>query len=205
MPREIVPVPGSRPVDATLHYPSAQRPDSLQACVVACPPHPEHGGHRGDQRLTTVAEALFEHNIATLSFDYGPWDGGYGEREDCRNALRWATAHAGTVGAFGYSFGAAIATLAVATVDVSVGALSLLAPASHLAEDLDAADALEDISCPVQVAYGTRDETADWSALVTAAREQDRTVVELAADHHFVGQRTLVAETVVPFLVEHLT
>jgi alpha/beta superfamily hydrolase len=204
MSRRTVPIPGARRVEATLSQPGTGSPDALEACVVMCPPHPEFGGHRGDPRLEAVAQGLLERDIATLRFDYGPWDEGYGEREDARNALRWAADRADRIGAFGYSFGGAIATLAVATVEVSVDALSLLSPASRLSTDLDAAAALESVTCPVQITYGERDETADWGPLVEAASSQGHAVVTLAADHHFVGQHDRIREAVVPFLSDAL-
>jgi hypothetical protein len=57
---------------------------------------------------------------------------------------------------------------------------------------------------PVQVVYGTRDETADWEPLVERARELGDEVVEMSADHHFVGQAGKVGETVATFLADRL-
>lgn len=200
MPTETVPIPGTRRVEASLDLPEGVDSEAMPACIVACPPHPEFGGHRGDPRLRAVSDALQAVGIASCRFDYAEWDEGYGERADARNTLRWVAERADRVGCFGYSFGGAIATLATATVDVPVEVLSVLAPASHLRDDLDATVALLDVDCPVQVVYGERDDTADWEPLVEAARERGDTVVGLAADHHFVGQQDLVCETVVPFL-----
>ncbi|NHN59904.1 MULTISPECIES: alpha/beta hydrolase [Halorussus] len=198
MHSEDLPIPGGRDVRATLDAPDDADPETV---IVACPPHPQHRGHRGDQRLTAVSEALVAAGIACLRFDYGDWDEGYGEREDARNALRWARDRYDTVGVFGFSFGGAIAALAAATVEPQPDAVSLLAPASRLASDLDAAAALADLTGPVQVVYGTRDDTADWRPLVERARELDHEVVELSADHFFVGQQEKVADRVCEFLV----
>ncbi|WP_435176055.1 alpha/beta hydrolase [Halorussus sp. AFM4] len=201
MHSEDLPIPGGRDVRATLDAPEGADPDAV---VVACPPHPQHRGHRGDKRLTAVSEALAAEGVACLRFDYGDWDEGYGEREDARNALRWARDRYDRAGIFGFSFGGAIAALAAATVDPQPDAVSLLAPASRLADDLDAAAALTDVEAPVQVVYGTRDDTADWRPLVERARELDCEVVEMSADHFFVGQHGKVADRVSGFLVEHL-
>lgn len=202
MDSEPLPIPGGRDVRATLDAPDDGDPSAV---VVACPPHPQHGGHRGDKRLTTVSEALCERGVACLRFDYGDWDEGYGEREDARNALRWARDRYDQVGIFGYSFGGAIATLAAASADPQPDAVSLLAPASRLAEDLDAADVLEDVEAPVQVVYGTRDETANWRRLVERAEELSHETVEMSADHFFVGQDEKVADVVSEFLVRELS
>lgn len=200
MSTQTLPIPGARRVEASLDLPEGTDSENMTTCIVACPPHPEFGGHRGDPRLRAVSDALQAEGIATCRFDYAEWDQGYGEREDARNTIRWVAERADRVGCFGYSFGGAVATLATATVDVPVGVLSVLAPASRLRDDLDAASALADVDCPVQVVYGERDDTADWKPLVEAARRRGNTVVALAADHHFVGQQDLVCETVVPFI-----
>ena len=202
MPSEELPIPGARDVQATLDSPDDAAPDAV---VVACPPHPQFGGHRGDARLTAVSEALGERGIACLRFDYGEWDEGYGEREDARNALRWAVERYDRVGIFGFSFGGGTAALAAATAEVDLSAVSLLAPASKLAPDLDAAAALSDVDAPVQVCYGVRDTTADWKPLVERARELGHEVVELSSDHFFVGKQEKVAARVVDFLAPHLS
>lgn len=191
-------MPGARDVTATLDEPDDG--PAPTACVVACPPHPQHRGHRGDARLEAVSEHLVGEGLACLRFDYGDWDEGRGEREDARNALRWATDRYETVGVFGFSFGGAVAALAAATTEVDLCAVSLLAPAAELPAGLDAAAALADVPAPLQVVYATRDDTADWRPVVDAARELDCEVVERDSDHFFVGKLDTVAETVGPFL-----
>ncbi|PSQ28343.1 alpha/beta hydrolase [Halobacteriales archaeon QS_9_68_17] len=186
-------LPGGRDVRGTLDA------DDATTCVVACPPHPQHRGHRGDARLVAVSDALAERGTDCLRFDYGDWDEGYGEREDARNAVRWAAERYDRVGLFGYSFGGAIALLAGATVDRGVAAVSVLAPAPALADDLDAAAALADLHCPAQVVYGERDDTVDSTPVAAAARERGDEVVELSADHFFVGNHDRIGERVDEF------
>ncbi|WP_433625260.1 alpha/beta hydrolase [Halomicrococcus sp. NG-SE-24] len=201
--KEVV-VPGARDVRATLDLPDGATGDGPDAVVVACPPHPEFGGRRTDNRLVALGEHLADDGIACLRFDYGDWDEGYGEREDARNAVRWARERYDRVGVFGFSFGGAIAVLAAATLDPQPDAVALLAPASRLSDDLDAAAALADVDAPVRVVYGTRDDTADWEALVERARELECEVVEFSADHFFVGQEEKAAADVGAFLVDRL-
>jgi hypothetical protein len=177
---------------------------TTDAAVVACPPHPQFGGNRRDRRLRAVSDALTERGIDCLRFDYGEWDDGYGEREDARNAVRWARERYDRVGLFGYSFGGAMAILAAADVDVR--AVSALAPAAQVAADpdLDVLDALERLPCRTQIVYGSRDETADWEPIVEKARELGHDVVECSADHHFVGQDGKIGDAVSGFFEAEL-
>ncbi|GGN92944.1 alpha/beta hydrolase [Haloarcula pellucida] len=183
---------------ATLDSPETDR------AVVACPPHPRYGGSRSDQRLRAVSDALGP-DVACLRFDYGPWDGGRGERVDAENALAWASERYDAVGLFGYSFGADVALRAAAEVseDDAPAALSVLAPPAALSNGA-AVDALDAIDCPVQVVYGDRDDTVDWRPVVERARELGHAVESVAADHHFVGQAEDVADVVATFLRAHL-
>lgn len=197
MPESVL-VPGQRDVRGSLD----QAGTGSDAVVVACPPHPEHGGTRHDARLTAVSDALTGAGIDCLRFDYGAWDEGHGEREDAHNAVAWARERYERVGLFGYSFGATIALLAA--VEADPGAVSALAPTASLAPDLDAVPALDAIDAPVQVVYGARDATVDWEPVVERALELDHRTDELAADHFFVGQHTTVADRVSAFLVDIL-
>ncbi|MDF9745464.1 alpha/beta hydrolase [Natrinema salsiterrestre] len=193
-------IPGARDVRGTLEEPT----DEPRAVVVACPPHPQHGGSRSDQRLVAVSEALRESEIACLRFDYGAWDEGYGEREDVRNAVRWArdeydVADAGDVpvGVFGYSFGASLALLASADTDPD--AVAVLAPATRLADDRDALAALDSIDAPLHVLHGERDTTVDWEPIVERARARGDETTALAGDHFFLGDRDEIARVVGAF------
>lgn len=191
-------IPGMRDVRASLTDPDAS------ACVVACPPHPQMGGTRSDNRLTAVSDALEDQGVASLRFDYGEWDEGSGERTDALNAIEWATERYDSVGLFGFSFGGTIALLAATETDVVC--VSALAPTAQIADndELNAVNALSDIVCPVQVVYAERDSTADWEPVVEQARTLDYTVTSMSADHFFLGQTGKVADQVVEFLVEKL-
>jgi len=197
---EQLPIPGGRDVRAALDRPGGD------ACVVACPPHPQMGGKRTDTRLRAVSDALPD-DCACLRFDYGPWDEGRGELADARNALAWARDGYDPVALFGYSFGGCLALLAAAResrAGTPPAAVAALAPASRLAPDLDAAAELDEVACPGYVLYGERDATADWEPVVERARELDWTVEPIGADHHFVGQASKVGERVGSFLARAL-
>lgn len=227
-------VPGSRDVRGVFDASDeSTRSGRADAVVVACPPHPRHGGSRSDSRLTAVSAALRERGIDCLRFDYGPWDEGRSERLDTRNACRWAVERYDLVGVFGYSFGATVALLAVADATVEnapevPNAVSALAPdrgdfdadrdtgrstdrdadgdgdGDGGSRDRDAVTALDRIACPVQIVYGERDATVQWGPVVARARERDLVVESLPADHFFVGQSAKVGSRVASFLASAL-
>ena len=194
-------IPGARDVRGSLEEPDSE-PDAV---VIACPPHPRQGGNRRDRRLLAVSEALSAHGVACLRIDYGEWDDGYGEREDVRNAIRWAADRYDRVGVFGFSFGASQAILASATVDRAVAAVSALAPTARLGSGLEVVPALEELSAPVQVCYGERDRTVDWVPVVDRASALGHEVTACPADHFFVGQERKVSRTVGEFFARTLT
>ena len=174
------------------------------AVVVACPPHPQQGGSRADARLTGVSAALGEHGIACLRFDYGPWDGGDGERLDTRNACRWAAERYDRVGLFGYSFGATTALCVAGETEGDApgapNAVSVLAPDRGDSDtERDALAALDAISSPVQVCYGERDTTVEWEPVVERARERGFVVESIPADHFFVGRKVETASCAASF------
>ena len=194
-------IPGGRDVRGTLEEPEPEADADPAAIVVACPPHPRHGGNRRDRRLRAVSETLVDRGIACLRIDYGEWDEGYGEREDVRNAIRWADDRYDRVGVFGFSFGASQSLLASATADREVAAVAALAPTASLGPDLEVVPALAGLEAgtPVQVLYGERDTTVDWEPVVERVRERGGEVISCSADHFFVGQDAKVAREVGDF------
>lgn len=187
-------LPGDRDVRASLDAPDAN------ACVVACPPHPQMGGDRNDSRLRAVSDALTPE-VACLRIDYGPWDEGIGERVDAVTALEWAGSEFDRVGLFGYSFGGGVALLAAAVVDPLV--LSTLAPIPELG-DQDCVAALDGVTCPIQVVYGEQDTTANWEPVVERVQELGHSVEGVSGDHFFAGRVSKVGNIAGDFLLERL-
>jgi hypothetical protein len=198
VPTERLTLPGGRDVRASLDSTTDADADAI---VVACPPHPQHGGTRHDDRLTAVSDALPDR-IDCLRFDYGPWDEGRGERTDAANACAWAADRYERVGLFGYSFGGGVALLTAAAT--AVAAVAALSPVARLADGSDVAAAVADLDAPLWVGYGTRDTTVDAERVAEAARDHGGTVETFAADHFFVGQGSAVGERVAAFVDDAL-
>ncbi|WP_280585829.1 CocE/NonD family hydrolase [Halorubrum sp. Boch-26] len=193
-------IPGGRNVRASLDTAASDDARS-DAVVVACPPHPQQRGHRGDVRLTAASDALSERGIDCLRFDYGDWDEGYGESTDADNAVAWATARYERVGLFGFSFGGTVALVTAASRPGLVGVCAL-APTARLNPDVDAVIALGglvDLGVPTRVLYATRDSTADWEPVVKRAEELGIETEAFESDHFFVGRAGDVGERVAAF------
>jgi len=182
------------------------------ACVVACPPHPQQRGHRGDQRLVAIGDRLVEAGVDCLRFDYGDWDEGYGELGDTYDALSWASERYDRVGLTGFSFGACLTLLAAGGTGVDgaaaatpdLDAVAALAPPSRLNDDLVAVPAMERIDAPATVVYGERDDVADWQPAVERAEALGWPTTALPADHFFVGRTSEVGDAVGQFLLDSL-
>ncbi|TKX73602.1 alpha/beta hydrolase, partial [Halorubrum sp. GN11_10-6_MGM] len=193
-------IPGGRDVRATLDSAASDGAGAesegegsggaprADAVVVACPPHPQQRGHRGDERLVAVSDALTERGVDCLRFDYGDWDEGYGETTDADAAVEWARERYDRVGLFGFSFGGTVALVAAASRP-DLAAVCALAPTARLNPDADAVAALDDLvalGVPTRVIYGTRDSTAEWSPVVERAGELGVETVPFESDHFFV-------------------
>ena len=209
-------IPGGRDVRTGLDLASAAG-DAADPCaddatrradaiVVACPPHPRQGGHRGDERLVAASDALTERGVDCLRFDYGDWDGGDGETADADRTVGWAAERYDRVGLFGFSFGATVALVAAASRPALSGVCAL-APTARLTPEVDAVDALDDLvesGVPTWVGYGTRDSTADWEPVVERATELGVETAAFESDHVFVGRAGSVGNEAAAFFAPRL-
>lgn len=212
-------LPGARDVHATLDKvadangvtelstgSADEQTHSTPSVVVACPPHPNHGGDRHDPRLRAVSDALRERGIDCLRFDYGAWDDGVGEQTDARTALSWASDEYEAVGLFGYSFGASVALVVAAEAGPAEPpqAVVALAPDASLVSADDVANSIGAGDRPTHLIVGLRDDVVDWEPVKEAARSRGVSVEEVRADHFFVGQGDTIGTNVADFFAEHL-
>ena len=206
-------IPGGRDVRATLDTTTGDgaregsgEASRADAVVVACPPHPQRRGHRGDERLTAASDALAGRDVDCLRIDYGDWDEGYGETADVDAAVGWALARYDRVGLFGFSFGGTVALVAAASRPELAGVCAL-APTARLNPRVDAVAALDEVvrcGVPVRLLYATRDSTADWRPVVERAAELDVETVGFESDHVFVGRSDAVGQEAAAFLAPRL-
>jgi len=212
-------VPSARDVRGSLDTgapgdgrPGADGGNPADACIVACPPHPQHRGHRGDGRLVAISDRLTEGGVDCLRFDYGDWDEGYGELGDTYAAIEWANERYETVGLTGFSFGGCLSLLAAggtavdgsAAATPDLAAVAALAPPSRLNDDLHALPAMGRIDAPATVVYAEHDDIADWAPVVERATELGWETTALSAGHLFVGRIEEASDAVGEFLLDSL-
>lgn len=188
-------VPGARDVRASFPAPDAS------GCLVACLPHPLHGGSLTDPRLRAVADALARREIACLRIASGPWDESRGERVDAENAIGWTRGRYDRVGLSGYSLRAAVALVAAGAPPDGNGppcSASVLAPPARV-DELDVFTAVDAIDAP------SRCSTASATPPSTGRRSSGQpgrgaAVESVERDRPFVGAEDRTAETVAAFL-----
>ncbi len=130
--------------------------------VVVCHPHPLYGGSMNVDMVYQVCEALGEHSIASLRFNFrgvgrseGKYDDGIGEQDDVKAALSFLETRAeidsSRLALCGYSFGTMVG-IPVADKDDRVQAYAGIS-AFFVLPDL-----LMNFLKPKFFVHGTRDE-----------------------------------------------
>jgi alpha/beta superfamily hydrolase len=166
-----------------------EQPGSTAA--VLCHPHPLYGGSMHDAVLEQLASALLAAGVACLRFNFrgvgdstGRHDGGVGEVDDLRAAIRWlADNHApDELWIGGYSFGAHVCWQLLAAGDSAPAprrAILIAPPVGRMPFD----DCTP--SCPVVAIAGDSDSFVDTRRF-RAWPGVSKTVIE-GADHFFSG------------------
>lgn len=177
---ENIPIPsGSLMLEGKLH-----KGESRVAAVVMHP-HPQYGGDMDNHVVVAVCEALREVSATTLRFNFrgtgrseGAYDGGQGELEDARAALRELRERAPHAKAVlvGYSFGAMIAAAAAQTADLD--GMVLISPPLGMTEIQPFP---EDV--PVLVVTGDQDPISPAAAVRELAAPTVDVLVVPGADH----------------------
>ena len=165
-----------------------------RGAAVMCHPHPLHGGTMHTKAVYRAAQAMTEAGLAALRFNFrgvgrstGSYDGGLGETEDARAALRHVERlfPGLPLVAGGFSFGSLVALRA------GVGHSGVAAMVGvGLAFDLHDYGFLADAHCPVLIVQGERDEFGSGARAAEFARrlgDPVQAVVIPGADHYFHG------------------
>jgi len=169
-------------------------PDSPNAGVVICHPHPLYGGDMDNPVVVRVQEVCAGLGLATLRFNFrgvggsgGTHGGGAGEQEDARAALDTLAKAVGgaPLAIAGYSFGAWIAAL-VGCRDARMAGLALIGPPLAMYEF----GCLEGTRAPTLMVGGTADPycPAGDFARFTAQFPWVTAIAIEGADHFFFGK-----------------
>lgn len=178
------------PLEALLEEP--EQPTRLRQVAALCHPHPQFGGTMHNKVVYRLARAARQEGAATLRFNYrgvgasaGTYDGGRGEQDDLRAALRYLSdRYPGlpvTVG--GFSFGATV------SLRVSCGE-SRIAAVVAVGTPVGRGDwtFLRHCACPKRFIHSTRDEfgsRADFDRVYADALSPKQIAWIEARDHFF--------------------
>ena len=201
---------GDRTLEGLLHLPREGRAAAPAAGVAVCHPHPLYGGDMHNNVVVALCRALAERGVVALRFNFrgvgasgGVHSRGSGERSDALAALDYLRSlpevDSSRIALAGYSFGAIIALLAGQGVR-AVAAVS--PPAAHVRlSEIN-------VTCPVLMAVGDRDDIAPADAVARLAASlgpsAEHAVVS-GADHFWAGSEDRLAPLVCDFLARHLS
>lgn len=197
------------PLQAVIEVPPEAREPA--AFLVACHPHPLHGGTMDNKVVTTLARTAHALGAPTIRFNYrgvgssaGSFDEGRGEADDVLTAIaagrqRWPGA---ALWLAGFSFGGIMALRASVRSEAGpVQRLVTVAPALGR-EYADPADiTLPD--CPWLIVQGDADEVIDGALVVDWARRitpAPKLVVLEGCSHFFHRRLADLQQAVQPFL-----
>lgn len=176
----------------------------LRGAAVVCHPHPQHGGTMHNKVAHTMGRAFSRMGLLTLRFNFrgtgeseGEYDQGIGEVDDALAALEWIRDRQpeGPLWLGGFSFGAAIAIEAAATVD---GLISVAPAMSRIAGRMEGQP-----RCPWLIVQGDEDELVDVEetiAWVNSLEPGPELLVLPGAEHFFHGRLNDLRDAVMDFV-----
>ncbi len=172
------------------------------AIAVVCHPHPPDGGNMHHKVPMAIARELVRLGCAALRFNFrgvgqsqGAYDRGVGEVEDAVAAAVWLAArYPGLPLALaGFSFGAAVATVASARIEPPPQRLILAGTSPKRVS-------APPVGVPALVVHGEHDEIVPLADVMDWARPQTLPVTVIpGAGHFFHGQLPLLQQLVRQF------
>jgi uncharacterized protein len=168
-------------------------PEGASAAAVVCHPHPEYGGTMDNPVVVAATEAMREHGIATLRFNFrgvgaseGSYSGTFAEADDARAAVACLRERlpAARMALGGYSFGAVVALLAGHDQPDVERLFAIALPASMFDVEF-----LLGSGKPKLFLLGDRDQYCSLAALEKLVKRLsgENSLVRLAGADHFLG------------------
>jgi alpha/beta superfamily hydrolase len=198
---------GSLTLEALVHLPG----DTPAPGIVVCHPHPTYGGDMHNNVVSAICETAVENGIAALRFNFrgtgaseGNYANGIGEQDDVRAAV----AYLGTlpeidgqrIALAGYSFGAAVAVRAAASV---AGLRAFIGVSVPTMMPLDGVT----MPCPALFVSGDADEysdAGDLTVFVQGLGLQAELKLLPGLGHFWFGVEHELRGIIMPFLKKHL-
>jgi alpha/beta superfamily hydrolase len=193
-------------LEGMLHLPEA----TPSGGVVVCHPHPQYGGDMQNNVVMSICKAALDRGVAALRFNFrgmgaseGSYDGGDGEQKDVAGALAHLRGETdidtARVGLAGYSFGAAMALMAV---DEDVRALVAVSTPTTMGT----LPALT-VACSALFVSGDSDEYSDPAAVRKLAEDaagEAEVMIVPGVDHFWSRGDDELRSAVSTFLEKHL-
>ena len=154
---------------------------ALNATVIVCHPHPQHGGTMDNKVVTTLMRTYRDLGVHVLRFNFrgvggseGVFDNAVGELDDLFAVIRWAKNNLpeSPLLLAGFSFGSSIAARASYSVDGLLHLTLVAPPVERYEYDRDGV-----FNAPVCVVQGDNDERViaqgvyDWVARLQSPAE----------------------------------
>lgn len=177
-------------------------PPTPVAIAVVCHPHPPDGGTMAHKVPMAIARELVRLGCATLRFNFrgvgqseGAYDRGVGEVEDALAAAAWLRdRHPGLpLSLAGFSFGAAVVTVAAARLEPPPAKLILAGTSPNRI-------VVPPVTVPTLLVHGEQDEIVSLADVLDWARPQTLPLSVIpGAGHFFHGQLPLLQDLVRAF------
>lgn len=184
------------PIEAVLDTPRSLLLDETRGLAVIAHPHPLHGGTMTNKVVHTLARAAVACGWSALRFNFrgigasaGEYDAGRGELQDMLAVIEQACGEHTPLIVAGFSFGAFVASNAVAQLHAAGRQMERIILVGTAAENFDVAPIPAELHEKTLVVHGEADETVALSAVMDWARPQDLPVLVVPGGEHFFHGR----------------
>ena len=179
------------PLEALLEEPES--PGKIEQTAIICHPHPQYGGTMHNKVVYRMARSARTEGAAVLRFNFrgvgksaGTYDGGRGEQDDLRAAIRYMLDRypGKPIAIGGFSFGSRM-SLRVCCGEPSVDRVVAVGTPVNTRDW----SFLSQCGCPKTFIHSTNDEFGDRSAMeqVFEIAAPPKTLTWVEAQDHFFG------------------